>query len=49
MYVEKPITITAPSKAWTIFARLNTGVVGANFTTGMDVCVRLFCVVLFYV
>jgi hypothetical protein len=32
------------SKAWTVFARLNTGVVGSNPTRGMDVCVRLFCV-----
>jgi hypothetical protein len=39
-----PITVTAPSKSWTVFARSNTGVVGSNPTQGMDVCVRLFCV-----
>jgi hypothetical protein len=32
------------SKAWTVFARLNTGIVGSNPTRGMDVCVHLFCV-----
>jgi hypothetical protein len=31
------------SKAWTVFARSNTGVVGSNPTRGMDVCVSLFC------
>jgi hypothetical protein len=40
----KPITLTARSKAWTAFARSNTGIVGSNPTRGMDVCVRLFCV-----
>jgi hypothetical protein len=40
-----PITLAALSRAWTIFARSNTGVVGSNTTRGMDVCVRLFCVV----
>jgi hypothetical protein len=38
------ITMAAQSKAWTIFARSNTGVVGSNPTLGMDVCVRLFLV-----
>jgi hypothetical protein len=32
------------SKAWTVFARWNTGIVGSNPTGGMDACVRLFCV-----
>jgi hypothetical protein len=32
------------SKAWTVFARSNTGVLGSNPTRDMDVCVRLFCV-----
>jgi hypothetical protein len=39
-----PITVAAQSKAWTVFARSNTGVVGSNSTRAMDVCVRLFCV-----
>jgi hypothetical protein len=44
----QPITETARSKAWTIFARLNNGIVGSNPTRGMDFCVGLFrvCVVL---
>jgi hypothetical protein len=29
----------ARSKAWTVFARLNAGIVGSNPTEGMDVCV----------
>jgi hypothetical protein len=41
---EGPITVTTRSKAWTVFARLNAGIVGSNPTRGMDVCVRLFCV-----
>jgi hypothetical protein len=39
-----PITVTARSKAWTVFACSNTGFVGSYITWGMDVCVRLFCV-----
>jgi hypothetical protein len=38
---------TARPKAWTVFARSNTGIVGSNPTRGMDntdVCVRLFYV-----
>jgi hypothetical protein len=34
----------ARSKAWTVFARLNTGIVGSNPTRDMNVCVRLLCV-----
>jgi hypothetical protein len=30
------------SKAWTVFVRSNSGIVGSNPTRGMDVCVRLF-------
>jgi hypothetical protein len=41
---DAPITVAARSKAWTVFARLSAGIVGSNFTQGMDVCVRLFCV-----
>jgi hypothetical protein len=40
----EPITVAAWSKAWTVFALSNTGVVDSNPTGDMDVCVRLFCV-----
>jgi hypothetical protein len=36
--------MAAHSKAWIVFARSNTGVVGSNPTQGMDDCVRLFYV-----
>jgi hypothetical protein len=41
-----PVTIkvVALSEEWTVFARYNTGVVISNLTRGMDVCLRLFCV-----
>jgi hypothetical protein len=39
-----PITVAARSKAWTVFAHSNTGIVGSNPVQLMDVCVRLFCV-----
>jgi hypothetical protein len=39
-----PITVAALSKAWTVFARWNAGIVGSNPTQGMDVSVCLFCV-----
>jgi hypothetical protein len=39
-----PITVAPQSKAWTVFARSNTGIVGSNPTQGMDHCVSLFCV-----
>jgi hypothetical protein len=37
--LKMPITV-----AWTVFARLNAGIVDSNSTQGIDVCVRLFCV-----
>jgi hypothetical protein len=40
----RPITGAARSKAWTVFARLNAGIVSSNPIYGMCVCVRLFCV-----
>jgi hypothetical protein len=40
----EPITVAGLSKAGTVFAGLNTGIVGSNPTRGMDVCV---CVLLF--
>jgi hypothetical protein len=41
---RQPVTVDARFKAWNVFARLNTGIVGSNPTRGMDVCRRLFCV-----
>jgi hypothetical protein len=41
-----PITVATRSKAWTVFARSNTEIVGSNPTWGMDVCV---CVCSVYV
>jgi hypothetical protein len=38
------ITVAARSKAWTVFALSNTGIVCSNPTRGMDVCVCLFCI-----
>jgi hypothetical protein len=38
--VNAPVTVAAQSKAWNVFARLNTGIVGSNPARGMDV----FCV-----
>jgi hypothetical protein len=34
------ITVVARSKAWNIFARSNTGIVGSNLTQDIDVCVN---------
>jgi hypothetical protein len=46
-----PITVAARSKARTVFAPSNAGIVGSNPTQGMDVCIM--CVysvfLLFYV
>jgi hypothetical protein len=41
-----PITVAEWSKAWTVLARLDAGIVGFNPTRGMDVYVyvRLFYV-----
>jgi hypothetical protein len=36
---QRPVTVAARSKAWTVFARSNAGVVGSNLTRGMEVCV----------
>jgi hypothetical protein len=40
----EPITAAARFEARNVSASSNSGVVGANPTRGMDVCVRLFCV-----
>jgi hypothetical protein len=46
-----PITVAARSKAWTVFARSNAGIVTSNPTQGIDICIVrvyyvfvLFCV-----
>jgi hypothetical protein len=44
LYYSGPVTVAALSKAWIVFARSDTGIVGSNPTQGMAVCVRLFCV-----
>jgi hypothetical protein len=38
------MTVAAPSKAWTVFAHSNAGIMGPNPTQGMDICVHLFSV-----
>jgi hypothetical protein len=40
--------VAAPPKAWIVFVRSNSGIVGSNPTQGMDACLRIFnvCVVL---
>jgi hypothetical protein len=43
-FLLRPVTVAAPFKAWTEFARSHTGIVGSNPTQSMDVHVRLFCV-----
>jgi hypothetical protein len=42
--MEQAITVAARSKAWIVFARSNTGIVGLNPTRGMDVYGVLSCV-----
>jgi hypothetical protein len=41
-----PITVATWSKARTVFARSNAGIVGSNPTQVMDVCARGFSVFL---
>jgi hypothetical protein len=38
-----PTTVAARPKVWTLFAHLNTGIMGSNPTQGMIVCLCLFC------
>jgi hypothetical protein len=47
-----PVTVAKRSRSYTVFARLEAGIVGSNPTQGMDVwclcvcmcmCVRVFC------
>jgi hypothetical protein len=42
------IRVAARSKAWIVFVRMNSGIVGSNLTQNIDVIVHLFwaCVVL---
>jgi hypothetical protein len=35
--------VAARSKAWTVFASSNTGIVGSDPTQGMDVCIVYLC------
>jgi hypothetical protein len=44
LHTRQPNAVAERSKTWTVFARLNTGMLGSNPTWGMDVCMRLFCV-----
>jgi hypothetical protein len=39
----RPVTVAARFKAWSVFTRLNAGIMGSNITQGMDVCLSLFC------
>jgi hypothetical protein len=39
VWLRMPITVAAQSKAWTVFACSNAGIVGLNPTRGMNVCV----------
>jgi hypothetical protein len=40
-FLQKAITEAARSKAWTVFARWNSNIVGSKSKQGMDVYVRL--------
>jgi hypothetical protein len=46
MMTDLPITVAARSKAWTLFAPWNTGIMGLNPTRGMymSLCVYSVCV-----
>jgi hypothetical protein len=39
-----PLTVATRSKAWTVFACSNTGIVCSNPTQGINICVCLFCI-----
>jgi hypothetical protein len=38
----KPVTVIELSKAWTVLARLDAGIVGSNHTRGMDLYVYVY-------
>jgi hypothetical protein len=42
--LDNSATVAARSKAWTVFACSNAGIVDSNPTQGMDVCVCVFSV-----
>jgi hypothetical protein len=42
--VSVPITVATRSRAWTVFAHSNTGIMGSNPTRGIEVCLPLLCV-----
>jgi hypothetical protein len=44
---EEPVTVAERSKAWTVFARSEVGIVGSNPTQGMDVWCVCVCVCVF--
>jgi hypothetical protein len=37
--IDLPNTVAARSKAWTVFTRSNSGIVGSNPIQSMDVCI----------
>jgi hypothetical protein len=41
---DMPITVAMRSKAWTVFARSNAGIMGSNPIQGMDVCLCVYSV-----
>jgi hypothetical protein len=41
-YLKNAITVAARSKAGTVFARSNAGIVGSNPIQDMDVCIVCF-------
>jgi hypothetical protein len=43
IHILRKIIMAARSKAWTVSAPSNAGIVGSNPARGMDVCVRIFC------
>jgi hypothetical protein len=48
MFSPMPITVAVRYKAWAVFARWNTGVVGSNLTWGMNVYVCGYSVVMLF-
>jgi hypothetical protein len=42
LHISLPVTVAARSKAWTVFARSNAGIVGSNPTQGMVVFVFVY-------
>lgn len=42
-FMQGANTVAERSKASTVSDSSNTGILGSNYTRGMNVCVRLFC------